>query len=157
VHVRRLKVPYALGISLTLRQSKRNASTEMSSRVAGGCRIPDNQLPPTSFAGCTLGVTRVPRDGYETAQERGWLGFRVSMAGARRKMLQREPPGRDCTRGQGGPDGADLERRDTRAHQNEPGGVPCGGADEYARSDRLTRPVNSRLTSVAANPGDAGP
>jgi hypothetical protein len=61
------------------------------------------------------------------------------------------------TRGQGDPDGADLERRDTRTHQNWPGGVPCGGADEYAISDRHTRTMNSRLTGAAANPSDAGP
>ena len=57
-----------------------------------------------------------------------------------------------ATRGQGGPDGADLERRDTRAHQNEPAGVSNGGAEEYTMSNRHTPTMNSRLTGVAANP-----
>ena len=57
-----------------------------------------------------------------------------------------------ATRGQGGPERADLERRDTRARQNEPAGVRGGGADEYAMSDRHTPAMNSRLTGVAANP-----
>jgi hypothetical protein len=44
------------------------------------------------------------------------------------------------------------ERRDTRTHQNASAGVRCGGAEEYAISDRQTRTMNSRLTGLAANP-----
>jgi hypothetical protein len=48
--------------------------------------------------------------------------------------------------------GTTSERRDTRQHQNGPAGVSCGGAEEYAISDRQTRMMNSRLTGVAPNP-----